>query len=81
MEKLQYSGMLRNYLKLPLYLIPVFIAGDILLFIYNHFLMGYVFTGCLALYTVAVVILYVVNKRSIDDSVINFAVGYAGVQK
>ena len=81
MEKLQYSGMLRNYLKLPLYLIPVFIAGDILLFIYNHFLMGYIFTGCLALYTVAVVILYVVNKRSIDDSVINFAVGYAGVQK
>ena len=81
MEKLQYSGMLRNYLKLPLYLIPVFIVGDILLFIYNHFLMGYIFTGCLAVYTVAVVILYVVNKRSIDDSVINFAVGYAGVQK
>ena len=81
MNKIKYNSMLVQYIRLPLYLIPFFIVGIILLFVYNHFRIGYALIGCLVIYTGLVIALYVIIKKSIDNSVLNFAMGYAGVQK
>lgn len=81
MNKIKYNSMLVQYLRLPLYLIPVFILGIILLFLHNHYKIGYTLIGALVLYTTLVIVLYVIIKRSIDNSVLDFAMGYASVQK
>ena len=81
MNKIKYNSMLVQYLRLPLYLIPLFILGIILLFLHNHYRIGYALISALVLYTALVIVLYVLIKRSIDNSVLDFAMGYASVQK
>lgn len=81
MKRLQYSEAFKHYVRLPLYLIPIFIVGDILLFAFDHARMGFIFTIMIVAYAVFIIALYVHNQKSIDQSLINFAVGYATVQK
>ena len=76
-----HSNAFNQYIRLPLYLIPIFIAADILLYVYDHIRMGNLFSICIAVYTVLIIALYVINQRLIDRSLINFAAGYANVQK
>lgn len=81
MEKLKYGIKFKHYLKMPLYMIPIFVFENVLLFIYDHNRMGFIFIICLVLYTIGAVVLYIINKKNLDDSILNFATSYATVQK
>lgn len=81
MKSIQYSEAFRQYIRLPLYLIPIFVVGDILLYVYDHVRIANLFTICLLIYAVVIIVLYRVIKRSVDKSLVNFAIGYATVQR
>ena len=81
MKNIKYSNAFTQYLRLPLYLIPIFIIADVLLFVYDHKHMGYIMTVAVVVYSILIISLYIFNTRSIDRSLVNFAIGYATVQK
>ncbi len=81
MRNVKHSEAFKHYVRLPLYLIPLFALVVVLLFQYDHYRMGNFAILFLLSYSVIVVTLYIYNQRSINRSLVNFAVGYATVQK
>ena len=81
MRNVKHSEAFKHYVRLPLYLIPLFALVVVLLFQYDHYRMGNFAILFLLSYSVIVVALYIYNQRSINRSLVNFAVGYATVQK
>ncbi len=81
MRNVKHSEAFKHYVRLPLYLIPLFALVVVLLFQYDHYRMGNIAILFLLSYSVIVVTLYIYNQRSINRSLVNFAVGYATVQK
>ncbi|MBQ1546813.1 MAG: DHH family phosphoesterase [Lachnospiraceae bacterium] len=80
MENLSYRGPLKFYLRLPLYMLILFCAGNIAIYFYNYKL-ALMASGIVLLYAVAVITLYVLNKKRIAEEIIRFAVRYGTVQK
>ncbi len=81
MRNVKHSEAFKHYVRLPLYLIPLFALVVVLLFQYDHYRMGNFAILFLLSYSVIVITLYIYNQRSINRSLVNFAVGYATVQK
>ena len=80
METLKYKGSLKRYLQAPLYMIIIFIAGNIALYFYQIRL-GLVVSAFVLIYTIAVLIFYRLNLARLNEEIIQFAVHYGTVQK
>ena len=80
METLQYNGKLKRYFQAPLYMIFVFLAGDIGLLFYN-IRVGAVTGVFVLLYAVVVLVLYRMILVRLNEEIIHFATHYGTVQK
>lgn len=80
METLQFNGKLKRYFQAPLYMIFVFLAGDIGLLFYN-IRIGAVTGVFVLLYAAIVLVLYRVIMVRLNEEIIHFATHYGTVQK
>ena len=80
MDNLKYSGRLRLYLTMPLYMIAIFVIASIPLFIVDKYL-GLLGVGVTVVYAAVVIVLYLHNKRRVSEEIVQFAVRYGTVQK
>lgn len=80
METLKYKGKLRCYLQAPMYMIIVFIAGNIGLYFYQVKL-GMITSAFVLLYAIAVSVFYRMNIAKLNEEIVDFATHYGTVQK
>ena len=80
METLKYKGKLKRYLQAPLYMIIVFIAGNIGLYFYQVKL-GMITSAFVLIYAIAVSVFYKLNIARLNEEIIHFATHYGTVQK
>lgn len=80
METLKYKGKLKRYLQAPLYMIIVFLAGNVGLYFYQVKL-GMITSVFVLLYTIAVSVFYRMNIAKLNEEIVDFATHYGTVQK
>ncbi|MCF0129988.1 MAG: DHH family phosphoesterase [Pseudobutyrivibrio sp.] len=80
METLQYKGRLNNYLKLPLYMIIVFVIGDIVMYFYDVKLASIIAIFVL-FYSTSTFLFYRMHRQHFEADIIDFAIHYGTVQK
>ncbi len=80
MESIKYHGRIKNYLLLPIYMIFVFVLGDIILFLYN-FSLGKAIAVFVVIYAILTIIFYKINLARFESDIVNFAINYNGVNK
>lgn len=80
MGTLNYKGALKNYLQAPLYMIIIFIIGNIAFYLYNLKL-AMAISVFVLIYSIAVLLFYYHNQARISEEIISFATRYATVQK
>ena len=80
MNTLIYRGKLDHYLKAPLYVIVLFVLGDIALFFLNIKL-ALLAVPCILIYALVVWAFYRWNRERLNREIINFATRYGTVQK
>ena len=80
MNTLIYRGKLDHYLKAPLYVIVLFVLGDIALFFLNIKL-ALLAVPCILVYALVIWAFYRWNREQLNREIINFATRYGTVQK
>ncbi len=80
MNTLIYRGKLDHYLKAPLYVIVLFVLGDIALFFLNIKL-ALLAVPCILIYALVIWAFYRWNREQLNREIINFATRYGTVQK
>lgn len=80
MNTLIYRGKLDHYLKAPLYVIVLFVLGDIVLFFLNLKLALFA-VPCILVYALVIWAFYRWNREQLNREIINFATRYGTVQK
>lgn len=80
MNTLIYRGKLDHYLKAPLYVIVLFVLGDIALFFLNIKL-ALLAVPCILIYALVIWAFYRWNRERLNREIINFATRYGTVQK
>ena len=80
MNTLIYRGKLDHYLKAPLYVIVLFVLGDIALFFFNIKL-ALLAVPCILIYALVIWAFYRWNREQLNREIINFATRYGTVQK
>lgn len=80
MNTLIYRGKLDHYLKAPLYVIVLFVLGDIVLFFLNLKLALFA-VPCILVYALVIWAFYCWNREQLNREIINFATRYGTVQK
>lgn len=80
MNTLIYRGKLDHYLKAPLYVIVLFVLGDIALFFLNIKL-ALLAIPCILVYALVIWAFYRWNREQLNREIINFATRYGTVQK
>ncbi|MCF0131540.1 MAG: DHH family phosphoesterase [Pseudobutyrivibrio sp.] len=80
METLQYKGRLKNYLKLPLYMIIVFVIGDIVMFFYDTNL-ARIISIFVLFYSASTFLFYKMHRQHFEADIIDYAIHYGTVQK
>lgn len=80
MNTLIYRGKLDHYLKAPLYVIVLFVLGDIVLFFLNLKLALFT-VPCILVYALVIWAFYCWNREQLNREIINFATRYGTVQK
>lgn len=80
MNTLIYRGKLDHYLKAPLYVIILFVLGDIALFFLNIKL-ALLAVPCILVYALVIWAFYRWNREQLNREIINFATRYGTVQK
>lgn len=80
METLKYKGKLKRYLQAPMYMIIVFIAGNIGLYFYQIKL-GMITSAFVLVYAIAAGVFYKMNIARLNEEIVHFATHYATVQK
>ena len=80
MNTLTYTGKLDLYFKAPLYVIVLFVLGDIALFFLNLKL-ALLAVPCILVYALVIWLFYRWNREKLNREIINFATRYGTVQK
>ena len=80
MNTLIYRGKLDHYLKAPLYVIVLFVLGDIALFFLNIKL-ALLAVPCILVYALVIWAFYRWNREQLNREIINFATRYGTVQR
>lgn len=80
MNTLIYRGKPDHYLKAPLYVIVLFVLGDIALFFLNIKL-ALLAVPCILVYALVIWAFYRWNREQLNREIINFATRYGTVQK
>ena len=75
MNTLIYRGKLDHYLKAPLYVIVLFVLGDIALFFLNIKL-ALLAVPCILIYALVIWAFYRWNREQLNREIINFATHY-----
>lgn len=80
MEEIKYTGKLKLYFQAPIYMIGIFVVGNILVYLQNvrH---GAIITGCILVYAVIVLSVYRHCNAKLSEELIHFATHYGTVQK
>ena len=79
METITPKGKLLRYMRAPIYMVLVFLAGSIFL-IWEHRSLGIASTIVTIVYAIIVIAIYKGNKKRLSDEIIGFAVQYGTVQ-
>lgn len=80
MDTIKVKGNLDKYLQMPLYMIAVFVIGNVGLYFYDIKFAMTISTFVL-LYTIVVFIFYRLNRIRFNEEMINFATRYGTVQR
>lgn len=79
METITPKGKLLRYMRAPIYMVVVFLAGSIFL-IWEHRSLGIASMVVTCVYAVVTTAIYKGNKKRLSDEIIGFAVQYGTVQ-
>ena len=79
METITPKGRLLRYMRAPIYMVVVFLAGSVFL-IWEHRSLGIASMIVTCVYAVLAVAIYKGNKKRLSDEIIGFAVQYGTVQ-
>lgn len=74
------KGYIRAYLSIPLYMIPAILAAGAGLYFYNRS-SGTPVLIFAVIYSLAVILAYLVSRRKMADEIMRFATGYGTIQK
>ena len=80
MNLLDYKGRLKLYLQMPIYMIVVFVIGNIY-FYFESVRLGVIASIGILLYAIVVIIIYQSNKKRLGEEIVSFATRYGTVQK
>lgn len=80
METIKYTGKLQRYFQAPIYMIFLFVAGDVLVFLQN-IKVGALFSICIVVYAAIVLWFYRSCSAKLEEEIIHFATHYGTVQK
>lgn len=80
MEEIKYSGKLKRYFQAPIYMIALFIIGDVLVYFHNV-KYGVVVSAAIAGYSLFVLASYRYCNAKLNEEIINFATHYGITQK
>ena len=80
METIKYTGKLKWYFQAPIYMIALFVIGDVLVY-FRNIKYGAVITVCIIIYAIVVLLLYHSCAARLNEEIIHFATHYGTVQK
>lgn len=80
METIKFTGKLRSYFRAPIYMIALFVVGDILVYL-RDVRYGAVVSVCIIVYAVAVLAFYRSCSARLNEEIVHFATHYGTVQK
>ena len=80
METIKYTGKLQRYFRAPIYMIFLFVAGDVFVFLQN-IKVGALFSICIVVYAAIVLWFYRSCSAKLEEEIIHFATHYGTVQK
>lgn len=80
METIKYTGKLQRYFRAPIYMIILFVAGDVLVYLQN-IKAGALVSVCIIIYAAIVLWYYRTCAARLNEEIIHFATHYGTVQK
>ena len=80
METIKYTGKLQRYFRAPIYMIILFVAGDVLVYLQN-IKAGALVSVCIVIYAAIVLWYYRTCAARLNEEIIHFATHYGTVQK
>lgn len=80
METIDYHGNLRNYLKMPIYMILIFLLGNVGLYFYD-IRIGIAVSVFVLIYSIVVYVFYRLNIVHINEEIQQYALNYDEMQK
>ena len=80
METIKYTGKLQRYFRAPIYMIILFVAGDVLVYLQN-IKAGALVSVCIIIYAAIALWYYRTCAARLNEEIIHFATHYGTVQK
>ncbi len=80
MDEIKYKGKLKRYFQAPIYMIALFILGDVIVY-FRSFRYGAWISFAIAIYALFVMTSYKYCNAKLKEEIVNFATHYGMVQK
>ena len=80
MDELSYKGKLKWYMAAPILVTPLFLLGNIYVYLYD-LEAGLIMTGVIVLYVLVMLLFFLRFRRRMGEAIVDFAVRYGTVQK
>lgn len=80
MEDIKYSGKMKRYFQAPIYIIALFVVGDVLVY-FRNVTYGVVISVAIAVYSLFILFAYRYCNKKLSQEILEFAMHYGMVQK
>lgn len=80
MEEIKYSGKMKRYFQAPIYIIALFVIGDVMVY-FRNVTYGVVISVAIVIYSLFILFAYRYCNKKLSREILDFAMHYGMVQK